>query len=217
MPAGNVVQTDRFPLPADQVAAADVLSRALQRPYLMDYHFQGVELVVEGHATIVPLEHFNKGDMLAVYRLCFPGEQASVADMRYQILTSVEAVMVFRLKEDILRIASGCYPDVRVCSADALLLERFAARQSMRPEAEEAEQRDAYVSIEGGRFFAAVFRRGKLLYAASQDADNDSDRTFLLLGIWKALELHPQKDALHLEGATKELKKTLAEYILNID
>ena len=96
-------------------------------------------------------------------------------------------------------------------------LEQFAAQQEKRPAPEEAEQRDVYACFAPKRFFIAVFRRGKLQYAASQDASNDNDRTFLLLGIWKALALHPQKDALHLEGATKDLKKTLAEYILNLE
>lgn len=213
---GSVVQTDRFPV-SKQAAAADVLRQALQKPYLMDYRFQSTELVVEGSATIVPLEHFNKSDMLAFYRLCFPSQQASVADMQYQILSSLEAVMIFCLDGDILHIVQECYPDVKVCCADAEQLEQFAAQQGKRPVPEDVEQRDIYVHFDEQRFFIAVFRRGKLQYAASQDASNDNDRTFLLLGIWKALELHPQKDALHLEGATKELKKTLAEYLLNID
>lgn len=213
---GSAVQTDRFPV-AEQAVAADVLRQALQKPYLMDYRFQSVEFVVEGPATIVPLEHFNKSDMLAFYRLCFPGQQASVADMQYQILSSLEAVMIFCLDGDILRVVQECYPDVKVCCADAQKLEQFASQQEKRPVPEEAEQRDAYISFCEKRFFIAVFRRSKLQYAASQEASNDSNRAFLLLGIWKALKLHPQKDALHMEGATKELKKTLAEYLLNID
>lgn len=213
---GSTVQTDRFPVSTPS-ATADVLRQALRKPYLMDYRFQSTEFVVEGPATIVPLEHFNKSDMLAYYRLCFPGEQASVADMQYQILSSLEAVMLFCLDQDILRVAEECYPDVKVCCTDAQQLEHFAAQQEKRPVPEDAEQCDVYLHIEPQRFFIAVFRRSKLLYAASQTASNDSDRTFLLLGIWKALELHPQKDALHLEGASKDLKKTLAEYILNIE
>ena len=213
---GSVVQTDRFPV-FERAAATDVLRQALRKPYLMDYRFQSAELVVEGPATIVPLEHFNKSDMLAIYRLCFPGHQASVADMQYQILSSLEAVMIFSLDSDILRIVQECYPDVRVCCADAQQLEQFAAQQEKRPAPEDVEQRNIYVRFDEQRFFIAVFRRDKLQYAASQDAANDNDRAFLLLGIWKALELHPQKDALHLEGTTKDLKKTLAEYILNID
>ena len=213
---GSVVQTDRFPV-SEQAAAADVLRHALQKPYLMDYRFQSTEFVVEGPSTIVPLEHFSKSDMLAFYRLCFPGRQAGVADMQYQILSSLEVVMIFCFDGDILRIVQECYPDVKVCSADAEQLEQFAAQHEKRPAPEEAEQRDVYACFAPKRFFIAVFRRGKLQYAASQDASNDNDRTFLLLGIWKALALHPQKDALHLEGATKDLKKTLAEYILNLE
>ena len=213
---GQAVQTDRFPV-SDTTAVADILRQALRKPYLMDYHFQSVELVVEGPATIVPLEHFNKSDMLAFYRLSFPSQQASVADMQYQILSSLEAVMLFCLDQDTLRIVQECYPDVKVCCADAMLLEHFANLQEKRPAPEEAEQHDAYVCIDEKRFFVAVFRRSKLLYAASQEASNDDDRTFLLLGIWKALELRAQKDACHLEGASKELSKTLGEYILNID
>ena len=63
----------------------------------------------------------------------------------------------------------------------------------------------------------AVFSRSTLQYAASQAADNDNDRTFLLLGIWKALDMHATRDVLHLEAASKELQQTLAEYILNIE
>ena len=223
---GSVVQTDRFPV-SDASAAADVLRQALQKPYLMDYRFQSVEFVVDGLSTIVPLEHFNKSDMLAYYRLCFPSMvngqwstvngQLSLADMQYQILSGIEAVMIFRLEQSLLRIVQECYPDVKVCCSDAQLLEHFAALQEKRPAPDAAPQCDVYLHVEGQRFFLAAFRRSKLLYAASQAADNDDDRTFLLLGIWKALDMQAQRDALHLEGASKELQKTLSEYILNID
>jgi len=230
---GSVIQTDRFPV-SEPSSAVDVLRQALQKPYLMDYRFQSVELVADSQATIVPLEHFNKIDMLAFYRLCFPLKseerrtkseesgvrsnfQLSSADMQYQILSSLEAVMIFCLDQSLLRTVQECYPDVKVCCADALQLEHFAALQEKRPVPEDAEQRDAYVSLGEKSLFVAVFRRGKLQYAASQVADNDADRAFLLLGIWRALDLNAQRDACHLEGASKELQKTIGEYILNID
>ena len=221
---GSTVQVDRFPVrnadalsAATESDAADVLRQALRKPYLMDYRFQSIELVADTLTTIVPLEHFSKSDMLAYYRLCFPAQQASVADMQYQILSSQEAVIIFRLDQSLLRIVQECYPDVKVCCTDALLLEHFAALQEKRPVPDAESQCDVHLHVESQRFFVAVFRRNKLLYAASQSADNDNDRTFLLLGIWKALNLNAQRDACHLEGASKELRKTLSEYILNID
>ena len=213
---GSVVQIDRFPV-SEQAVPVDVLRQALQKPYLMDYRFQGVELVADTQTTIVPLEHFNKGDLLAFYRLSFPSQQASVADMQYQILSSLEAVMIFRLDQDILRAVQECYPDVRVCCTDAQQLEHFADLRGKRSAPEEVEQRDAYVSFDDKRLFVAVFHRNKLQYTCSQTADNDNDRTFLLLGIWKALDLHAQKDACHLEGASKALRTTLSEYLLNVE
>ena len=216
---GSAVQADRFPV-SEPSAANDVLRQALQKPYLMDYRFQSVEFVADTRATIVPLEHFNKSDMLAYYRLCFPSMvngQWSMADMQYQILPSLEAVMIFRLDQDILRIVQECYPNVKVCCSEAQLLEHFAALQEKRPAPDTEPQCDVFLHVESHSFFVAVFRRNKLIYAASQAADNDNDRTFLLLGIWKALDLQAQRDVLHLEGASKELQKTLSEYLLNID
>ena len=231
-PDGSVVQEDRFPV-TDPAAMADVLRQALRKPYLMDYRFQSVELVTEGPSTIVPLEHFNKSDMLAFYRLCFPSAtsqwsmanlqssmfnvQSSMADMQYQILSPVEAVMLFRLDQSLLRIVQECYPDVKACCADAQELERIAAMQEKRPAPEDAQQQDVHLHVAEHSIFVAVFARSKLLYAASQPAANDADRTFLLLGIWKALDLNPQRDVLHLEGASRELQKTIGEYILNVD
>ena len=213
---GSVVQTDFFPASKPSMAA-EVLRGALKKPYLMDYQFQSTELIADTPATTIPLEHFSKGDMLAFYRLCFPGQQANVADMQYQILSSLEVVMVFRLDQSILRIVQECYPDVRVCCADGQLLEHFAALQEKRPASTDIEQREAYVRVDAERLFICVFHRSKLLYASAQAADNDSDRTFLLLGIWKALDLHAQRDVCHLQGASEELQKTLSEYLLNID
>ena len=244
---GSVVQTDRFPV-SEPSAAADVLRQALRKPYLMDYSFQSVEIVADTPTTIVPLEQFNKSDMLAYYRLCFPSMfngqwsivndqcsmfngqrsmfnvqcsmfngQCSMADMQYQILSPIEAVMVFCLDQGLLRIVQECYPDVKVCCTDALLLEHFASLQEKRPVPEDVQQCDVYLHVESRSFFIAAFRRSKFLYAASQAADNDNDRTFLLLGIWKALDLQAQRDVCHLEGTSKELQKTLSEYILNID
>ena len=213
---GSVVQTDFFPA-SEPSMAAEVLRGALKKPYLMDYQFQSTELIADTPATVIPLEHFSKGDMLAFYRLCFPGQQANVADMQYQILSSLEVVMVFRLDQGILRIVHECYPDVRVCCVDAQLLEHFAALQEKRPAPADIEQREAYVRFDAERLFAGVFHRSKLLYAGAQAADNDSDRPFLLLGIWKALDMHAQRDVCHLQGASDELQKTLSEYLLNID
>ena len=229
---GSVVQTDHYPV-SEEAAAGDVLRQALRKPYLMDYRFLDVEIVADSPSTIVPLEHFNKSDMLALYRLAFPsmvngggavadggcrvaGAQCSVADMQYQILSSVEAVMIFSLDQDLLRTVQECYPDVRVCSAEARLLGHFAAMHEKRP-APEAEQCDVYLHAGPHSIFVAAFRRGKLLYAASQPAADDADRTFLLLGIWKALGLQAQRDILHLEGASRELQKTIGEYILHIE
>ena len=139
-----------------------------------------------------------------------------MADMQYQILSPVEAVMLFRLDQSLLRIVQECYPDVKACCADAQELERIAAMQEKRPAPEDAQQQDVHLHVAEHSIFVAVFARSKLLYAASQPAANDADRTFLLLGIWKALDLNPQRDVLHLEGASRELQKTLAEYILNL-
>ena len=97
------------------------------------------------------------------------------------------------------------------------MLEHFAALQEKRPASTDIEQREAYVRVDAERLFICVFHRSKLLYASAQAADNDSDRAFLLLGIWKALDLNAQRDVLHLEGASKDLQKTVAEYILNIE
>lgn len=213
---GSVVQTDRFPVSGTS-AAEDVLRQALLKPYLMDYRFQSVELVSDTQTTIVPLEHFSKSDMLAFYRLCFPGQQVSVADMQYQILSALEAVMIFRLGQNILRIVQEYYPDVKVCCTDAQQLEHFASLQEKRLAPADAEQRDAYVCFDEKRFFVAVFLRSELQYASSQAADNDSDRIFLLLSIWKALDMRAQRDACHLEGASDKLQKTIGEYILNVD
>ena len=213
---GSIVQTDFFPVSEPSIAA-EVLRGALKKPYLMDYQFQSTELIADTPATVIPLEHFSKGDMLAFYRLCFPGQQANVADMQYQILSSLEVVMVFRLDQGILRIVQECYPDVRVCCVDAQLLEHFAALQEKRPTPADIEQREAYVRFDAERLFVGVFHRSKLLYAGGQAADNDSDRAFLLLGIWKALDMHAQRDVCHLQGASDELQKTLSDYLLNID
>ena len=222
----SVVQTDQFPV-SEPAEEGEVLRQALRKPYLMDYRFQSVELVADTPATIIPMEHFSKSDMLAYYRLCFPSMsnaqrsmangQWSMADMQYQMLSSHEAVMIFCLDQDILSIVQECYPDVKVCCTDAQQLENFAAIHAKRPAPEDVQQCDVYLHVAPHRFFLAVFLRNRLLYACSQAADNDSDRTFLLLGIWKALDMHAQRDVCHLEGASKELQKTLSEYLLNID
>ncbi len=125
--------------------------------------------------------------------------------------------MVFCLDQNVLRIVQECYPDARVCCVDAQLLEHFAAMQEKCSAPADIEQRDAYVRFDAKRFFVCVFHRGKLQYAGAQMADNDSDRNYLLLGIWKALGMHAQRDICHIEGASDELGKTIGEYILNVE
>ena len=213
---GAVVQADHFPV-TEAASACAVLRQALQRPYLMDYRFQSVEVVAEVPTTIVPLEHFRKGDMVAFYRLSFPTQQVSVSDMQYQILTSLETVMIFRLEQDILRTVQEYYPDARVVCGDGERLLSIAAAQSQSAAPADDGQRDAYVCVDGGQLFVAVFHRGALQYAASQPADNDPDRLYLLLGIWKALDMHVSRDVCHLQGASDGMRAMLGEYLLNVE
>lgn len=213
---GSEVQSDRFPVPQADLTT-EVLRQALRKPYLMDYRFQSVEVVTDSPSTILPLEYFNKSEMLPFYRLCFPGRQAHVMDMQYQILPSLEAVMIFSFSQDLLRVVQECYPEVKVCSAEAQQLEEIADVQGKQPAPDDVEQRDVYARFDEKQFFVAAFYRSKLLYAATQTAANDDDRAFLLLGIWKALELNAQRDMLHLQGVSKGLYNVLREYILNVD
>lgn len=213
---GSTVQTDYFPIGSSSDAAT-VLRQALRKPYLMDYRFRVVDFVADVPSTIVPLEHFRKSDMVPFYRLCFPNQQIGVADMQYQILSSLEAVMLFRLSQDVLRAVQECYPDVKVSCADGRMLERIAAHRDKQTVPTEATQQVAYVNVEDNRLFVAVFDRTSLRYAGSQSAGNDNDRIFLLLGIWKSLGMHATRDVCHLQGASEALKASLGEYLLNVD
>ena len=215
---GTLLQDDAFTLDG-QPSYAEALRTALQRPRLMDYRFDTVEVIAEERNTIIPMEQFRKGDMVAFYRLCFPDAQVSTIDMQYQLLPSLEVVMLFRVAPELMRTVMEFYPDVKVRCADGELLEHLAVTQRQAEERcnEKGEPtRDLYISVGSNDMFIALFAQGNIVYAASQHATNDDDRLFLLLGIWKALELDAESDYCHLLTVSPTLRDSIREYILNV-
>lgn len=208
---GSLLQADHTPVAKD-IPLHTLLAEALRRPTLASYHFRQVELVADTPCTCVPLEHFSRENMTALYRLAYPSTHATNNEIHYQILPSLEVVELFCLDSHILDTVHTVYPDANIACHESNLLERIATDKA----AVATKHPCLHVVIEDAGMLICSFMAGKLQYATTYRVTSDSDRTYFIVAVWKSLEMDAAKDTLMIHGASPELVKNIARFIKKI-
>ncbi len=199
-----------------RVADADLLPRelhlALTRPRIMDYRYASVEIVADTPATFLPLEDFRSSEVAAVYRLCFPRTEAKADEIHYELLSSLEMVVLFAADSRCVQTVQRLYPDATLRSLQSLILEE--ARETLRRTKSSA--RHLFVDVGRERMSLCQLGKDKPNFACSYEATHDADRLYYILSVWKTLGLDVSRDVCHLRGASVELWEKLACYIHEI-
>ena len=186
-----------------------LLEQAIKRPHLTEYKFQSVELLVLSPSTCVPLEFFRREEVLPLYNLTFPSLKVSKNEVHYQILPSLEVVELFSLNQQIRETVQSVYPDVEIVSLEGRAIETIANADRKRQD----PGLHFYAMIAPKNMLVCCFREQRLHFATTYNVDNDSDRLYYIMGVWKNLQMDENSQPLHLNNASPELLNQLQRFI----
>ncbi|MBO7067612.1 MAG: DUF3822 family protein [Bacteroidaceae bacterium] len=186
-----------------------LLEQVLKRPHLTEYTFQRVELLVLSPSTCVPLEYFRREEVFPLYNLTFPSLKVSKAEVHYQILPSLEVVELFSLNNHIQETIQAIYPDVEIISLEGRAIETIANADRKRQD----PGIHFYAMIAPKNMLVCCFREQRLHFATTYNVDNDSDRLYYIMGVWKNMQMDEKTQALYLNNASTELLNQAKRFI----
>ncbi len=186
-----------------------LLEQALKRPHLMEYTFQQVELLVLSPSTCVPLEYFRREEVFPLYNLTFPSLKVNKAEVHYQILPSLEVVELFSVNQELLQTVQGIYPDVEIVSLEGRAIENIANADRKKQD----RSIHFYAMIAPKNLLVCCFKEQRLYYASTFNVDNDADRLYYIMGVWRSLQMEELKQPLYLNNSSAELQQQLQRFI----
>lgn len=188
-----------------------LVEKALQRPRLTEYTFQSVELLVLSPSTCVPLEFFRREEVFPLYNITFPSLKVSKAEVHYQILPQLEVVELFSVNQQILQTIQGIYPDVEIVSLEGRAIETIATADRKLQD----NSIHFYAMIAPKNMLVCCFKEQRLHFATTYTVDNDADRLYYIMGVWKNLQMDEHTQLLHLNNASIELLNQAKRFIPN--
>ena len=208
--SGELLQReDVEALPAS--AMFDNLERQLVRPRLSGLDVGEVELVSEQPITLVPLDDFRKGEMLPLYRLNFPSMPYTSADIRCEVLSGLEIVVLYPVPEELEQMLLRHYPQLQLRSAAGEALEHFASMKHKKKN----DMLHFYVQVWEHSMAVCSLKGHKLHFACTYPVSNDTDRIYYLLSAWKCLETDAGTPCV-LCGASKEMAAEIRRFIATV-
>lgn len=203
-------EEDVFIEPSDD--PVDVVQHILQRPRLTHYQYTSVELLSDSPSTIVPLEQFQRDDVPSLYKLNFPQTTARRTDICYEMVPSLEVVVLYSLDMDVRNAVTDMYPEAQVSSVQAQYLNR-AYDMSLKGDTSRVE---FFAFVERRQMHLCTFLLGQLQFACNYETQVDEDRAYYLLAVWKTLQLDGEVDVCNIAGASPELVEQLSRFIRKV-
>lgn len=186
-----------------------LLEKALKHPNLTKYTFQSVELLVLSPSTGVPLEYFRREEVFPLYNLTFPTLKVSKTEVHYQILPSLEVVELFSVNQQMLQTVQALYPEVEIISLEGRAIETIsnADRKKQDPDIH------FYTMIAQKNMLVCCLKEQHLHFATTFNVDNDADRLYYIMGVWKNLQMNEKTQPLHLNNASQRLLEQIQRLI----
>lgn len=209
---GALLQVQHAEPPATTSLQAH-LEDELRKLGALGYDFKQVDILADTPSTCVPLEHFRREEMTAVYRLTFPTSTAAYEEIHYQILPSLEVVEVFSMPEELMNTVLAVFPAAQLsCYEGARLEETAAALQG-----KERDRQSLHAFIDKHSTMVCSFRAGKLVFASTYRIQEECDQAYMILAAWKSLGMDAVRDTLHMHGAEPTLLKQLGRFVKKIE
>lgn len=182
----------------------EAFSRSLYHPQ----RFGSVEVLFDGCSTLVPLDEFRRNEMLSVFRLNFPSADYSPSELRYEILQDMDVVVLYAARAALEELVLEYFPEATLGGFMA-----YALKTSLYHMHDSDRKGDHFHVFIGERQMTiCAFIQGNLALGCAYHVDNDSDRIYYLLSVWKHTVCHSDAACL-LYGASKELESGVRKFI----
>lgn len=176
--------------------AANVKGFLSQTPELNVIYHQTNILIHTLRYTTVPLELFEDEQMETLFYQNLPKQNNEI--VLCNILGNSNVVVLFSIDKLTHVFLSEHFPQARFFATVSPQLEYFTTQSR------QGNTRKIYANLHPGTLEVFCFAQGKLQLANTYVADNNEDRSYYLLNLWKQLAYDAEQDELHLTGLAKE-------------
>lgn len=162
-----------------------------------------VRVLLDSEVLIVPVEVFDESDMETMVGHAFPrNSQDAVC---YNVLPDLNAVAVFTMNKDLRMVLDDHFQDVRLISVMQPVWRYMHQRSftGVRPK--------LYGYFHEKRMEVFAFHQNRFKFCNSFAVARRKDAIYLLLYVWKQLQMQPLYDELHLVGDIPEQEMLVGE------
>lgn len=184
------------PVNVQRSMAANVKAFLAQTPELDAKYSQTNILMHTSRYTTVPLELFEDEQMETLFYQNLPKQNNEI--VLCNILGNSNVVVLFSIDKLTHVFLSEHFPQARFFATVSPQLEYFTVQSR------QGNTRKIYANLHPGTLEVFCFAQGKLQLANTYVADNNEDRSYYLLNLWKQLAYDAEQDELHLTGLDKE-------------
>jgi hypothetical protein len=190
------------------------MHEAIRRISLTRGDFSYVRVLVEGAATLVPLNDFDEDDAESFYFFNLP-EKQKWRRVCYDTLPHLNAVLLFSVDKDVCHTLEESFQNLFVQSSETPLLLHFAQCSPAS-----LKQGRIFANLTDGRMSVMGFRKGKLGLYNSFALHHDDDAAYYLLRTVKGWSFNIETDELFLKGEvglTQKLCTEVKPYISHVE
>ena len=118
-------------------------------------------------------------------------------------------VELFSLNQQILQTIQAIYPDVEINSLEGRAIETITNADRKK----EGAGIHFYAMVAPKNMLVCCFKEQRLYFASTFTVDNDADRLYYIMGVWKSLQMEEKTMPLYLNNASAELLQQLQRFI----
>lgn len=181
-----------YPVNADLPIAVNV-KEMLSESDVFHHTYKKVNvLLVNKRFTLIPFELFEDEEGESFFYYNHPKQENEV--ILYNILRKGNIAIAFGMDKSVYQQLDRQYPDARFYSQASPLIEHFAGKCRL------GNSKKMYAHLSPNSLDLFCYDRGRLLLANSFSCQQNEDRIYYLLYIWKQLGYNQERDELHLVG-----------------
>ena len=176
--------------------------------------FNYVRILVEGPATLVPLNDFDEENATDFYFFNIP-EKERKCRVFYDILPHLNAVLLFSIDKDVCHTLEETFVNLFFQSSETPQLLHFA---SCCPAS--LSQRRIFISLYQERMGMVAFQKGKLILYNSYELHHAKDAVYYALQTIRTCQFSSETDEVFLAGdrqMSEQLQSELSVYLPHVD
>lgn len=201
----NITLFRHTPVNVQRSMAANVKSFLAQTPELNTEYCQTNILIHTLRYTTVPLELFEDEQMETIFYQNLPMRNNEI--VLCNILGNSNVVVLFSIDKLTHVFLSEHFPRTRFFATVSPQLEYLTTLSKQKG------GREIYANLHTDNMEVFCFEHGKLQLSNTYPVNNNEDRSYYLLNLWKQLKYDAERDELHLTGLSKEERNELIGFL----